>query len=79
MLELQFAMYTPRFNGLGFDHRAHTLVRVHCWQSSSQKLHSKFFPSLMFTDLLDFLWSRFENAQPLALALHIQTCQCLAK
>ncbi len=29
--------------------------------------------AFLFTDLLEFLWGRFENAQSLALALRIQT------
>ena len=78
-LALQISFNTLRFDGLGFDDRPHPFFCVHCRQSSSQQLHSKFFPSLMFTDLLEFLWGRFENAQPLALALCVQTRQCLAK
>jgi hypothetical protein len=33
----------------------------------------------MFTDLLEFLWGRFENAQLLAFALRIQTRKSLSE
>jgi hypothetical protein len=40
---------------------------------------TKFFPSLIFTDLLEFLWGRFEDAQPLALDLLLQTSKSLSE
>jgi hypothetical protein len=40
---------------------------------------TKFFSSLRFTDHFEFLWGRFENAQPLALALRIQTSKSLSE
>ena len=52
------------FNGLGLVHRTHPLLCVHCRQSSSQKIHAKFLPSLLFTHLLEFLWARLEYPFP---------------
>src|SRR5438552_363385 len=48
-LALQVSFNPVRFNGLGFGHRTHALARVHCWQSSPQKVHPKLLAPLAFT------------------------------
>src|ERR1039458_3586054 len=63
----------------GFDLRTDALVCVHCRQRSSKKRDLESLTRLTFVHLFKFLRAGAENAQPLPLALRVQTSQSLSQ